>query len=58
MIKRSFFKMKSVKSINPIESVIQTTYDIVKAHGGELKVETKEGEGSEFIINLKLKENL
>lgn len=27
-------------------------YDIVKAHGGELKVETKEGEGSEFIIQL------
>src|ERR1039457_796937 len=26
--------------------------DIVKAHGGELKVETKEGEGSEFIIQL------
>ena len=25
-------------------------YDILKAHGGELKVETKEGEGSEFII--------
>ena len=44
--------MKSVKSINPIKSVIQTTYDIVKAHGGELKVETKEGEGSEFIIQL------
>jgi len=32
--------------------VIQTIYDIVKAHGGELKVETKEGEGSEFIILL------
>jgi signal transduction histidine kinase len=32
--------------------VIQTNYDIVKAHGGELKVETKEGEGSEFIILL------
>ena len=44
--------MKSVKSINPIKSVIQTIYDIVKAHGGELKVETKEGEGSEFIIQL------
>jgi two-component system, NtrC family, sensor kinase len=28
------------------------SYDIVKAHGGELKVETKEGEGSEFIIQL------
>jgi two-component system, NtrC family, sensor kinase len=27
-------------------------YDIIKAHGGELKVETKEGEGSEFIILL------
>jgi len=24
----------------------------VKAHGGELKVETKEGEGAEFIIQL------
>ena len=32
--------------------MIQTTYDIVKAHGGELKVETKEGEGSVFIIQL------
>jgi signal transduction histidine kinase len=28
------------------------SYDIVKAHGGELKVETKEGEGSIFIIQL------
>jgi K+-sensing histidine kinase KdpD len=27
-------------------------YDIVKAHGGELKVETKEGEGSEFLIHI------
>jgi two-component system NtrC family sensor kinase len=24
--------------------------DIIKAHGGEVKVETKEGEGAEFII--------
>ena len=32
--------------------MIQTTYDIIKAHAGELKVETKEGEGSEFIIQL------
>ncbi len=38
--------IKSVKSIHPCKSVIQTIYDdIVKAHGGELKVETKEGEG-------------
>jgi signal transduction histidine kinase len=32
--------------------VFQTAYDIAKAHGGELKVETKDGEGSEFIIQL------
>jgi signal transduction histidine kinase len=31
---------------------LSLSYDIVKALGGELKVETKEGEGSEFIIQL------
>jgi signal transduction histidine kinase len=31
---------------------LSLSYDIVKAHGGELKVETKDGEGSEFIISL------
>ena len=31
---------------------LSLAYDIVKAHGGELKVETTEGEGSEFIIQL------
>jgi two-component system, NtrC family, sensor kinase len=31
---------------------LSLSYDIVKAHGGELKVETKEGEGSTFIIAL------
>ncbi|HMK19579.1 MAG TPA: ATP-binding protein [Chitinophagaceae bacterium] len=31
---------------------LSLSYDIVKAHGGELKVETKEGEGTEFIIIL------
>ena len=29
---------------------LSLSYDIVKAHGGELKVDTKEGQGSEFII--------
>ena len=43
---------KSVKSINQVKSVIQTLYDIVKAHGGEIKVKTKENEGTEFIIQL------
>jgi signal transduction histidine kinase len=31
---------------------LSLSYDIVKAHGGELKVETKEREGSTFIISL------
>lgn len=31
---------------------LSLSYDIVKAHGGELKVETKEGEFAEFIIRL------
>jgi len=31
---------------------LSLAYDIVKAHGGELRVETKEGEGSDFIIKL------
>ena len=43
---------------------LSLSYDIVKAHGGEIKVETKEGEahpdnpagqGSEFIIQLPIK---
>jgi len=29
---------------------LSLAYDIVKAHGGELKVETKEKDGSEFVI--------
>ncbi len=39
-----------IKSI--IKIIVQTSYDIVKAHGGELQLESKEGEGSEFIIQL------
>ncbi|HRG83303.1 MAG TPA: ATP-binding protein [Chitinophagaceae bacterium] len=31
---------------------LSLSYDIVKTHGGELKVETKEREGSSFIIHL------
>jgi len=33
---------------------LSLSYDIIKAHGGEIKVESKEGEGSEFIILLPL----
>ena len=31
---------------------LSLSYDIVKAHGGELKVETKEGQGTTFTIQL------
>ena len=31
---------------------LSLSYDIIKAHGGEIKVETKESEGTEFIILL------
>ena len=31
---------------------LSLAYDIVKAHGGEIKLESKEGEGSEFMIEL------
>lgn len=31
---------------------LSLAYDIVKAHGGEIKVETKEGGGAKFIIQL------
>ncbi len=59
-IKKIKRNQKSVQSINPWQSVIQTIYDIIKVHGGVpiaigIKVETKEGEGSEFIILLPFK---
>jgi two-component system, NtrC family, sensor kinase len=31
---------------------LSLSYDIVKAHGGEIKVETEEGKGTSFIISL------
>jgi signal transduction histidine kinase len=34
---------------------LSLSYDIVKAHGGELKVETDQGKGSVFIIQIPIK---
>jgi len=31
---------------------LSLSYDIVKAHGGEIKVATKKNEGTEFTIQL------
>ena len=36
---------------------MQTKEFIVKAHGGEIKVETKENEGTTFTIQLPLQTN-
>ncbi len=36
---------------------LSLSYDIIKAHEGQIKVETKEGEGSEFVIQLPIREN-
>ncbi|MEO7121429.1 MAG: ATP-binding protein [Ginsengibacter sp.] len=33
---------------------LSLSYDIIKAHGGEIKVESKEGQGTEFAIHLPL----
>lgn len=51
-MKEGFKNTRSVKSIHPCKSVIQTIYDIVKAHGGDIRVNSKEKEGTEFIIKL------
>jgi K+-sensing histidine kinase KdpD len=32
--------------------MVQTIYDMVKAHGGEIKVKMNEEEGTVFIIEL------
>jgi two-component system NtrC family sensor kinase len=31
---------------------LSLSYDIIKAHGGEIRVETKEGEGTTFKVIL------
>ncbi|MBS1752936.1 MAG: ATP-binding protein [Ferruginibacter sp.] len=31
---------------------LSLSYDIIKAHGGDIKVNSKENEGTTFIVNL------
>jgi signal transduction histidine kinase len=33
---------------------LSLSYDIIKAHGGEIKVKTKEGDGAEFMLQIPL----
>lgn len=58
-IMREAIKVKSlpcrqadVESGNAFKSGTQTGYDIVKAHGGEIKVEPIEAKGEDFFIIL------
>ncbi len=45
---QSFFTTKLAGQRTGLD--LSLSYDIVKAHDGELKVEAKKGEGVEFVI--------
>lgn len=45
-------KIKSVQSWHPCAFVIQTIYNIVKAHGGELTLDSNEELGTRFTIKM------
>ena len=47
--------LNHINQINPINPSSDNSYDTIKAHGGEIKVETKEREGAQFIISLSIK---
>ncbi|MEO8112398.1 MAG: ATP-binding protein [Ginsengibacter sp.] len=47
---KSFFTTKPGEQLTGLG--LSLPYDIIKANGGEIKVETKEGEGTTFIIQL------
>ena len=38
--------------------MVQTSYDIIKAHGGELKVETKEIEYTELLFTYRFNQSI
>ena len=50
---QSFFTTKPTGSGTGLG--LSLSYDIIKAHGGELELETREGEGATFIISIPVK---
>ncbi len=53
---KTFFNTKATRQGTGFG--LSLSYDNIKEHGGEIKVETKEGEGAAFIIILPVKENV
>lgn len=49
---------KSVKSLNLYKLVILINYDTVKAHGGDLEVESVIVDASTFIVRLPFSKNI
>jgi two-component system NtrC family sensor kinase len=47
---QSFFSTKPIGQGTGLG--LSLSYDIIKVHNGEIKVQSKEGEGTEFIIRL------
>lgn len=45
-------RVKSVKSLNRWQSMIQTIYHIMKMQAGQLEIEYVPGESDTFIIHL------
>ena len=37
---------------------LSVSYDIIRAYGGTINIETKEGEGTEFVIRLPANEDV
>jgi len=55
MKKKYLMQLQSVKSVQLCKSVVQTCFDIVKAHGGKLHFETEQGTVTTFFIELPTK---
>ena len=54
LIKKKMFQpfFTSNPTAQGIGSGLSLSYDIIKAHAGEIKLESMEGEGSAFIVQL------
>ncbi len=49
-LNKSFYKISEIHQSH--KSVIQTMFELEKAHSADIKVETKEGKGTTFITTI------